>query len=416
MSAQQRNNELITTSYEKLFAWSEKHDFTGFDPFDGLNSRYFQITPLRKITLARLVWLQTIKRSPINLRPFLKIPAGENSKGIALFALAELSRFRESQNLQHKENVNYLIHKLDALKIQNPKSKIQNRTAFGYNFDWQSRAFFAPRGTPTIVPTAFAARAFLEAFELYGDENYLTRAVEIGEFIVSDLNRSVENENHLCFSYTPLDRSIIYNASLLAGETLASVGATKQNDEWLKLAAKTVKFVLSGQNADDAWEYGTKLRHRWVDNFHTAFILSSLWRMKRYLPELNAEIEQAVRRGYDFWTNNLFLMDGAPKYFNSQTFPIDIHSAAAAIVALCDLSDLDDNALNLAERVAFWTIDNLLDQKGFFYYQKHRFYKTKTPYIRWGQAWMAFALARLLEVGASGLSPPNEPIDEQRFQ
>lgn len=385
--------------YQKLFAWSEKRDFAGSDPFDGLNSRYFQATPLKNLALARLVWLQIIKRSPINLRPLLKIPAGENSKGTALFALAELSRFRATQNPQHETNARYLLAKLGRLKIHNPKSESQNRVAFGYNFDWQSRAFFAPRETPTIVPTAFAARAFVEAFALFGDESYLKTARAVGEFIVSDLNRSVENIEHLCFSYTPLDRSIIFNASLLAGETLASVGAIEQNQEWLELAAKTIRFVLSEQNADDAWQYGTKLRHKWVDNFHTAFILSSLWRTKRYLPELNAEIDSAVKRGYQFWTNNLFLADGAPKYFNSQTFPIDIHSAAAAIVALCDLSDLDDYALNLAERVAIWTTKNMLDENGFFYYQKHRFFTIKIAYIRWGQAWMAFALARLLEKG-----------------
>ena len=38
--------------------------------------------------------------------------------------------------------------------------------AWGYNFDWQSRNFFAPRGTPTIVPTAFAARALIEGKKL----------------------------------------------------------------------------------------------------------------------------------------------------------------------------------------------------------------------------------------------------------
>lgn len=362
-----------------------------------MNSRYFQAAPLKHFALARLLWLQTIKRSPISLRSLLRIPAGTNSKGIALFALAELSRFRATGNSEHETNARYLLAKLDRLKIQNPKSKIQNRTAFGYNFDWQSRAFFAPQGTPTIVPTAFAARAYSEAFEIFGDQNYLAAAAAIGEFIATELNRSVETAEHLCFSYTPLDRSIIFNASLLAGETLANVGAITQNNEWLGLAEKSVKFVFSGQNHDGAWEYGTKLRHKWVDNFHTAFILSSLWRMKQFLPQINLEIEQTVRRGYDFWTSNLFLSDGAPKYFSSQTFPIDIHSAAAAIAALCELSDLDDGALRLAEKVALWTIANLRDKSGFFYYQKHRFYTNKIAYIRWGQGWTAFALARLLE-------------------
>ena len=94
------------------------------------------------------------------------IEKGVNSKGIALFALAELSRFRASYAAEHAENAKLFLKKLLNLKItiQNPKSETQNRTAFGYNFDWQSRAFFAPLGTPTIVPTAFAARAFVEGY------------------------------------------------------------------------------------------------------------------------------------------------------------------------------------------------------------------------------------------------------------
>jgi len=43
--------------------------------------------------------------------------------------------------------------------------------AWGYNFDWQSRNFFAPRGTPTIVPTAFAARALIEATRAFRNKS-----------------------------------------------------------------------------------------------------------------------------------------------------------------------------------------------------------------------------------------------------
>ena len=40
---------------------------------------------------------------------------------------------------------------------------------------------------------------------------------------------------------------------------------------------------------------------------------------------------------------------------------------------------------------------NMLDAQGFFYYQKRKNGTVKTPYMRWGQAWMAYALARLIE-------------------
>ncbi len=384
--------------YDQLFDWCAARDFAGSDPFDGLNSRVFQATPLTKVVLARLFVLQTVKRSPIDLRPILSVPSGTNSKGVALFALAELARFRRTNNQKHKQNAESLLEKLDALKIQSSKTKNQkSKTAFGYNFDWQSRAFFAPRNTPTIVPTAFAARAFVEAFQAFNEREYLQTAIEICEFIVADLNHSFETADEVCFSYTPLDRSIIFNASLLAGETLASVGAVVGNREWLLLAEKSARFVLIHQNERGAWAYGSKLRHKWIDNFHTAFILASLWRMKPFLPQLDQEIENAVRRGYEFWIDNLFLPDGAPKYYDKQTFPIDIHSAAAAIAAFCDLKAVDETVVAQAEKVAVWTIENMRADAGFFYYQKHRSYTVKIPFIRWGQAWMSFALARLLE-------------------
>src|SRR5690349_19949506 len=141
--------------------------------------------------MARQTWLQMVKRSPVNLRKILLIEKGVNPKGIALFAVAELSRFRATNSEKHAENAKKLLETLLALKIeiQNPKSKIQNRIAFGYNFDRQSRAFFAPKGTPTIVPTAFAAQGFIEGYTIFKDTKYLDAARGICRFIIEDLNR-----------------------------------------------------------------------------------------------------------------------------------------------------------------------------------------------------------------------------------
>jgi hypothetical protein len=64
---------------------------------------------------------------------------------------------------------------------------------------------------------------------------------------------------------------------------------------------------------------------------------------------------------------------------------------------LLDLQQLDRDALGMAERIALWSVQNLRDRRGFFYYQRRRFYTVRTTYMRWTQAWMAYALARLLE-------------------
>ena len=84
----------LTEIYDQLFSYCEARDFAGHDPFDGLNSRLFQLTPLKHIRSARLAWLQIFKRSPIDLRGLFGVKKGVNPKGLALFALAELSRFR----------------------------------------------------------------------------------------------------------------------------------------------------------------------------------------------------------------------------------------------------------------------------------------------------------------------------------
>ena len=385
----------VRQAYDAVYAWAAAEGFAGYDPFDGLESRIFQATPLKHMALARLAWLQMVKRAAVDLRDTLRVPKGINSKGIALFALAELSRFRDTLDEEHKSNALEHLETLRGLAIPGETPNGEPTKAFGYNFDWQSRAFYAPKGTRTIVPTAFAARAFIESYQLFGDDDDLDFVVDICRFIVGDLNRPHEDENTVCFSYTPRDRSLIFNASLLAGETLASASAFTDDAEFMGLAAKSARYVIENQKKDGSWAYGPKLRHAWVDNFHTAFILLSLKRINEAVPEIDAA--NAIRRGFDFWVENLFLPDGTPMYYDSDIFPVDIHSAAAAIAVLAEFSDEDDRALPLAETVAAWTIENMRDAEGFFYYQIRKDETIRIPFIRWGQAWMAYALATLLE-------------------
>jgi hypothetical protein len=237
----------------------------------------------------------------------------------------------------------------------------------------------------------------VEAFQLFEDEKYLTVADEICGFVLHGLNRPIETDDEVCFSYTPVDNSIIFNASLLAGESLARVGAILGNAEYLQMAAKSVRFVTRRQRTDGAWVYGANEAQAWVDNFHTAYILQSLYRISTLIPDLRSETDDVIRKGSAYWLDNFFLYDGTPKYYDKSIYPIDIHSAAVAIDALCELIELDDRMLPMAKKTAEWTIENMLDPEGYFYYQKRKTSVVKTPFMRWGQAWMAYALAHLIE-------------------
>lgn len=383
-----------------LFHWCIEHDFAGYDPFDALNSKLFQATPFKHFRTARLAWTQLCKRSPLNLRSLALVPRERNSKGVALFALAALANFRRLRTGEAEDDARRLLEVLLSMRLNG-----WSGAAWGYNFDWQSRVFFAPRGTPTIVPTAFAVRALTEAAQAFSDEAYLKIARSTCDFILKDLPRSEDTPTEICFSYAPGTETRIYNASLLAGETLSSVGSLTGEKDLCDIGVRAARYVVKKQREDGSWSYGAEPNQSWVDNFHTAFLLSSLARIVDQCNGIEeAGIEDAVRRGYDFWRKAFFLADGCPKYYHDSLYPVDVHAAATAIVTLSELHKLDNDALRRAEQVALWSIRNLRDPRGFFYYQQRRFFTVRTPFMRWNQAWMLYALARLLEEQGSNVS------------
>jgi hypothetical protein len=382
------------TAYDELFSWCRERDFAGHDPFDALNSCLFQATPLAQSRNARLIWTQLLKRSPIDFRRLAGVPPQRNAKGVALFALAQIANYRRTRTPESEAQVHDLLSALLSMKLDG-----YSGAAWGYNFDWQSRNFFAPRGTPTIVPTAFAARALVEGvqdFQDYENGKYLRVARSVCDFIVKDLPRTVDNETELCFSYAPKSATRIFNANLLAAEVLASVAKLTGETELRELAERVTRYVVNNQRPDGSWPYGAEAKQSWIDNFHTAYILFSL---KRIIDGSSraSEFQPALLRGYQYWKNNFFLAEGWPKYYHDDPYPADAHAAASAIITLLECRALDNSAAKLAQDVARWTIQRLRDRRGFFYYQRRRFYTVRKPYMRWTQAWMLYALARLLE-------------------
>jgi len=312
------------------------------------------------------------------------VPPERNAKGIALFALAQLANYRRVKTEDSRRQVKEMLAVLWSMKIDG-----YSGAAWGYNFDWQSRNFYAPKGTPAIVPTAFAARALIE-----GDLQDEARSV--CEFIAKDLPRTVDSKHEICFSYTPNSNTCVFNASLLAAEVLATVARLTGESQLLELAERATRYVVNNQRPDGSWSYGTDPKQSWIDNFHTAYILFSLQRIIN-VSSFGAEFQPALERGYEYWKHSFFLADGWPKYYHDDPYPADAHAAASAIVTFIECHSLDGDALRMAQKIASWTIQHLRDARGFFYYQRRRFYTIRKPYMRWTEAWMLYALSRLLE-------------------
>ncbi|MCD4678104.1 MAG: hypothetical protein K8S18_19240 [Desulfobacula sp.] len=64
---------------------------------------------------------------------------------------------------------------------------------------------------------------------------------------------------------------------------------------------------------------------------------------------------------------------------------------------MANIAEDDESTLDLAMKVAKWTIDNMQDKAGCFYYRQYPMgIKAKTPMIHWAQATTYKALSLLL--------------------
>ncbi len=326
----------------------------------------------------RLAWIQFFKRCPINLRRLALVPAGQNPKGLALFASAmfALNRGEEARNL---------IDRLLDLRL-----KGLAEACWGYNFDWQTRTYLISKNTPNVICTAFACGALLDAFDQCADASLLETAASAGRFVLKDLKRT-GNNGEFCFSYTPLRPSLVHNASLIAAALLARLYAHTREKEMREAAIAAAQYSIRRQKVDGSWPYGEDKNQQWVDSFHTGYNLLALHDIHRYADFPPAE--EALNKGFAYYRANFFPGDGIVKYFSDRVYPIDIHASAHAIVTLSVLREFDPGNLSLAQSILDWTVKHMRHPSGYFYYQKWPWMTVRIPYMRWSQAWMLYAMA-----------------------
>jgi rhamnogalacturonyl hydrolase YesR len=377
-------------SFRKLRGYCEAQNFMGWDPYDGLNSSFFQKFPLlSKRRFARLVWIQGIKKLPLNLRPLLGIEKGLNPKGLALFLsgyskLSSIVQFKD----ESLEKISWLANKLINLRTGGFSGN-----CWGYNFDWESRAFFQAKFSPTIVVTSFAANALIDAYEVTGNQYYLDMAIHSKDFIIQDLRRTYNENGNFAFSYSPNDQTTVFNASLLGAKLLSRIYSYTKEIELIDLAKKATGYSIDFQNSNGSWYYSTLPFHQWIDSFHTGFNLECISDYIFYSKD--ESFQPQLNKGMNYYLNTFFDPKGRSKYYNNSVYPIDIHAPSQLIITLCKTGQFEGN-LELIDKVLNWTIDNMQSPEGYFYFQKRMLYTNKIPYMRWSQGWMFYAMSLYL--------------------
>jgi len=101
--------------------------------------------------------------------------------------------------------------------------------------------------------------------------------------------------------------------------------------------------------------------------------------------------------GVEFYIDKQFEDFGRSKWRLPWHYPIDIHHQAQGIITFSKMYRAlkNEKYLEFAQKIAHWTIENMQDKMGYFYFQKWPFFANKISYMRWSQAWMMFALSSL---------------------
>jgi rhamnogalacturonyl hydrolase YesR len=380
-------NLILEKSIQKLGKWVEDHRYKGYDPADGLTSFLRPLT-FGNLFLDRLLQ-QLVWRSPINIRPFVGVKPLDSCIGRGYMAWGYLTMLKITNNENYRDKA---ISCLGWLMENRAPGFAQY--SWGKMFDFASRGGRQGKHEPITVWTSLIGQAFLDAFEIIGDKKYL----EVAESICDWILERPRNKTHSgsCINYTAFGNGIctIHNQSMLAAAMLARTAKINGNAKYLDLAREAITYTCTRQLADGSWYYGEEPKYHWIDNFHTGYNLDAL---KCYIESTNdKKYLNNLVKGYDFFKNNFFEENGRPKYYHNRAYPIDSQCASQSIETLSNFMDYDQDSLRLAIGVAKWTINNMQDRSGYFYFMRYPLFILKVPMIHWAQATTYKALALLL--------------------
>jgi len=356
----------------RLVEQAGEYRWEGPDPFDGLwwNWPY----PLVATRRRRLVIFHVHARAPFDLRRLYRSRHPRLAKGLALFASAGLRISAQTGE-----------ERIRALSIEALELLCADRRAgslvWGYPFDTEHRWASYPANTPSLVPTAFAVAALLEAERSTGRREFGDRARAAGRWVLDELWQPERGY----FAYHARSPLNIHNANLLG----AALAFTTLNEAARHAARAAVEASLVSQQRDGSWPYGDPSEDLgWADSFHTGYVLRCL----DQLEPVCAEIPEAIARGAEFY-RRFFGPAGEARLWPNRPFPEDGHSGGTALSVLAMLYRRGLIDRDFLERVAARFLAAGI-RHGHVVHRRYRVgLRSAVSYLRWCDGHGALGLA-----------------------
>jgi len=379
----------IEQSLNDLENYIIKENFRGYDPYDTLTS-WVPLKLLGKWPSAIATQIQ--KRNPVNIRPILGIRKGINPKAYGLFLQAYSLLYKNTYEVEYLEKANHFFEWLS-----NNYTKGYTGKCWGYNFPWANPEKYLDAHTPSSVVTGFVSKGLFEYYKITKSDEAKELLESACLFLNHDLEKVID-KNGISISYTPVQKDICYNSSLLAAETFAKTYSINNNETLKQLAIRAVDFVINKQHENGKWNYSINLeqtKEQEQIDFHQGYVLESIFEIKNILRISNQKWENAIETGLRFYIEKQFHASGRSFWRLPKKYPVEIHNQSQGIITMLKLKNYYPESDNFAKTIAKWTINNMQAQDGHFFYQKFRMRTNRISYMRWSNAWMFLALTYL---------------------
>jgi hypothetical protein len=157
--------------------------------------------------------------------------------------------------------------------------------------------------------------------------------------------------------------------------------------------------VLLAQSEDGSWPYAVDGLDRFVDNFHTCFVLKNLLKVWRITGD--EAVAAAITSGYAYYKRHLLDGDGQPRPFAETPrlvpYRRTLYDYAEGIALALLLDELDADAWAVGDRLTSALLSEWVVRDGHFATERLLVGWNRVPFHRWAQAQTFHALVRRLE-------------------
>jgi hypothetical protein len=395
------NPELIAGRIMQLHAWAAQRDHHYLSINTVPEPRWVNYVRTR-IPLFGVGWRQLFRILPIDLRPAFGSKAPKrDAKATILFAAAYLE-LRASLGEKFAAASQECLDRVLRLRAG-------GASGFGIRQDniLYLKAYRTREQDISPLLTAWAGRLFLRAYRYTQNSEYLSYAAAVARYFLNEHPHETSSEGTY-FYYDPNLSGVIFNASGEISSYLVEFGSVGQDREATYAGQDGLRYLIAHQNQDGSWFYGLGPRFRYIDNFHTAFVLNAIASAVKYLhwPDLS----KSLKRGIQYFTLNLFRESSSglkPIHLDRRFLPwnsnliqrVDLRDVTASVVLFLELGQQDRRYRELADRLLLWALQHMRSANGTFCPEITLLWKNSIPYIEF-QAWMLYCLARYQHVTA----------------